>query len=158
MDRPSPEDLLHAFVQHWNAGDADALAGLFTEDADFVNVVGLWWRRREDIRAAHAYGFDRIFRGSVMRVLQTRVRELGHVAVLHLLWELAGQNSQTSPDGTPDQRGGMRRGVLSITAICREGCWQGVAAHNTDRRPGAETWLADDDDGITSPVSYRGGR
>lgn len=102
MDRPSPEDLLHAFVQHWNAADADALAGLFTEDADFVIV---------------------------------------------------GQNSRADPASTPDRSGDKRCGVLSVTAIWREGCWQGVAAHNTDRLPGAETWLAGDEG--TRPVSYR---
>lgn len=38
-----------------------ALAALFTEDADFVNVVGLWWTTREQIRDNHAYGFRHMF-------------------------------------------------------------------------------------------------
>ena len=35
----------------------DSSRNLFTEDADFVNVVGLWWRTRAQIRDNHAYGF-----------------------------------------------------------------------------------------------------
>ena len=42
MKRPtSPEHIVHGFAEAWNRRDAAALAALFAEDADFVNVVGL---------------------------------------------------------------------------------------------------------------------
>lgn len=50
-----PEDVVQRWEDAWNNADAEALAGLFAEDADFVNVVGLWWHDRERIREAHAY-------------------------------------------------------------------------------------------------------
>lgn len=49
MDHPvldRPEDIPAAFVAAWNARDPDALASVFVEDAEFVNVVGLWWHVR----------------------------------------------------------------------------------------------------------------
>lgn len=52
----SPEGVARGFADAWNRGDALAIAALFVEDADFVNVVGLWWRNRRRIREAHAYG------------------------------------------------------------------------------------------------------
>ena len=45
-----PEDVVRGFADAWARGDADAIAALFTQDADFVNVVGFWWTRREQIR------------------------------------------------------------------------------------------------------------
>jgi hypothetical protein len=35
-----------------------------------VNVVGLWWRTRREIRKAHAYGFERIFARSTLTLEQ----------------------------------------------------------------------------------------
>src|SRR5271157_5976301 len=37
----------------WNAHDMKAMGRLFTEDAEFINVVGMHWRGRDDIVAAH---------------------------------------------------------------------------------------------------------
>jgi uncharacterized protein (TIGR02246 family) len=144
---PGPQTLLDRFAECWNAGDAESLAALFSPDADFVNVVGLWWRRREDIRNAHAYGFERIFGGSTMRWLRSRVRPLGDVAVVHGLWELQGQRGPAGEAGAP------RRGVLVVVARRTGLGWEAVAAQNTDRVPGADTWLAGE--GGARPVGYR---
>lgn len=61
-----PADVVRGWEEAWNRGDADALASLFAPDAEFVNVVGLWWHDRERIRKAHAFGFETIFPGSVI--------------------------------------------------------------------------------------------
>ena len=50
------EAVARAFFDRWNDHDAEGIAALFAEDADFVNVVGLWWRNRRAIRKAHDYG------------------------------------------------------------------------------------------------------
>jgi uncharacterized protein (TIGR02246 family) len=62
-----PEDVVVMFVDAWNHRDPDALAALFDTDAEFVNVTGLWWHTRDQIRSAHAYGLTRIFKDSSLR-------------------------------------------------------------------------------------------
>ncbi len=52
----SPESNPAVFVEAWNNHDPDGLASIFDEDAEFVNMTGLWWHDRESIRKAHAYG------------------------------------------------------------------------------------------------------
>ncbi|RIK09328.1 MAG: DUF4440 domain-containing protein [Acidobacteria bacterium] len=151
---PEPELVGRAFAEAWAARDARALADLFAEDADFVNVVGLWWRSRARIEQAHAYGFERIFGASTMTVRAPRTRRLGpSAAVVHVAWTITGQ---LHPDGSV---AGERSGVFVFVLQRREdGRWLVVAAQNTDRVPGADS-LTTDPGGApgTSAVAYRDG-
>ncbi|MBE1513687.1 SgcJ/EcaC family oxidoreductase [Nesterenkonia halotolerans] len=152
----SPEGVAQGFAAAWNAADADALAALFVEDADFVNVVGLWWNNRERIRAAHDYGFRRIFADSQMHLDEVRVRELGEsLAVVHALWTLSGQSA--APGEGPENPPGDRQGVISFTVQKKQpdddGAWLAVSAQNTDRVPGAETLTAEGE--ALRPTAYQ---
>lgn len=142
-----PEDMPAAFRAAWMARDASMLGSLFAEDADFVNVVGLWWQKREQIEKAHAYGFGRIFTDSILRVGRTRLRRMGDVAVVHARFTLHGQRD---PDGEPL---GVRRTVMTFVMSRQDGGWLCVAAQNTDIHEGAETMTASPD-GLT-PRNYR---
>lgn len=137
----------HAFAAAWAARDAGALAALFAEDADFVNVVGLWWRDRTAIERAHAYGLRRIFADSVLSVGVVTCRDLGNVAVVHARFTLEGQT------GPQDDTAGTRRTVMSFVMQRGAEGWLCVAAQNTDVVPGAETHLAGPQ-GL-APVDYR---
>ena len=70
-----PESVARVFVEAWARRDAEKLASLFDEDAEFVNVTGLWWHDRQAILKAHAYGFEHIF----------------GAATLHLTWRSCTQ-------------------------------------------------------------------
>lgn len=132
----SPVDVIAGWERAWNAGDADALAALFAEDAEFVNVVGLWWHDRGSIRQAHAYGFSTIFTGSVITMGAPRVRMLGEsAAVVHARWHIVGQ---VAPAG---EVAGPRNGIFTFVLERREDTWIAVAAHNTDIAPGMETHI-----------------
>jgi len=91
----SPEDIPKLFKEAWMKRDADMLASLFVEDAEFVNVVGLWWHNREDIRQAHAYGFDKIFGDSELAIRKIKVKNLSEeIAVVHARMRLKGQTKK----------------------------------------------------------------
>ena len=143
----SPEDIPHAFARAWMARDADALAALFTQDAEFVNVVGLWWHDRDAIRAAHDYGLSTFFADSTIRPGVIRVKQLGpDVAVVQCRFTLTGQRL---PDGS---QAGERRSVLSFVAQRQGDHWPVVMAQNTDIVDGAETNV---NTGILRPADYR---
>ncbi len=147
MSEIGPEDLLHRFAACWNAGNAEGLGALFAEDADFVNVVGLWWHRRRDITRAHGYAFKRYFKHAKLSLEETRVKFLrGDVATVHGRWRLVGQ---TGPDGAP---AAPRQGIMMMVVEQTDDGWRAVAAQNTDIAGGAETQLAGHD-GL-NPVSY----
>ena len=136
----TPDSIPTVFAQAWNARDPDTLASLFDEDAEFVNVVGLWWHNREAIRKAHAYGLSRIFNRSTLRVGVVRVKQLtDEIAVVHARMHLEGQ----TPVGSV-LRPGERRTIFSFVVRRRAEGWRCASAHNTDVVPGMETNVVDD--------------
>lgn len=145
-----PGDIPALFVEAWMNRDAKMLASLFAEDAEFVNVVGLWWHNRKDIEKAHAYGFEKIFPDSDLVLRKTTVRHLStDIAVVHARMRLKNQ----TPNGeikTPS----LRQNIFSFVVQKQEGSWICVSAHNTDIVPGAETNIIDEEGNFRS-VNYR---
>src|SRR5688572_2219973 len=149
----NPDDIAGVFVNAWNDRDADRLASVFDEDAEFVNVTGLWWHDRESIRKAHAYGLSRIFNHSTLRITQIKVKPLSDdIAVVHARMALTGQTPTTGVV-TPRPRMTIFSFVVHRT---RKG-WRCASAHNTDVIPGMETNIIDERGELRS-VNYRTGK
>jgi uncharacterized protein (TIGR02246 family) len=145
-----PEDVVVMFLEAWNHRDPDALAALFDKDAEFVNVTGLWWHTRDEIRSAHAYGLTRIFKDSWLRATDIRVKLLSdEIAVVHARMTLTGQTS-VGEISAPRPRSN----VMSFVVHQTPAGWRCVSAHNTDVVPGSETNIIDDHGRLRS-VSYR---
>jgi uncharacterized protein (TIGR02246 family) len=51
-DETAVRTLVMGFPAAWNQHDMKTLGGLFTEDADMINVVGMHWRGRDNIMTA----------------------------------------------------------------------------------------------------------
>ena len=134
----TPGEFVPAFIAAWMARDGTALAALFAEDADFVNVTGLWWRDRAAIARAHQYALDSFFSGTILTAGALTIRDLGHVAVVHARMHLTGQRA---PDGSI---AGDRRTVFTFVLSRGVDGWLCVAAQNTDVVPGKETHVAED--------------
>ena len=160
MDPPSepyppfdrPEEIAPIWVAAWNRRDAARLADLFDEDAEFVNVVGLWWHSRAAIYRAHEYGLRVIFNESTLRLVHSRVRWLSEeVAVVHAKMALRGQTAVAGV-GAP----GERRTIFSFVVHRTAGGWRCASAQNTDVVPGSETHVLDES-GQLRAVDYREG-
>lgn len=150
MAMQSPEDMPLLFAKAWNARDPKALAALFAEDADFVNVVGIWWHDRQAIEKAHAYGLEVIFPDSQLKVLKTTTRLLEEkVAVVQSRMRLSGQ---TNPNGKEPLQD--RWNIFTFVMHQTTAGWQCVTAHNTDIVAGAETHIRQGD-GNLKPADYR---
>lgn len=101
LDRP--ERIPELFALAWNRRDPDGIADLFDEDAEFVNVTGLWWHDRAAIRKAHAYGLEKIFADSTLEVVETRVKALGaDVSVVYAKMRL-GRGVCVAPPTAPSR-------------------------------------------------------
>ena len=143
-------------MQAWNRRDADRLADLFEENAEFVNVTGLWWHNREAIRRVHNYGLRTIFDQSTIALVTRRVTWLvggpapdPAAAVVHAKMELEDQSAVADVD---DPR--PRRTIFTFVVRRADDGWRCTAARNTDVVPGAETNVIDDQGQMRS-VNYR---
>lgn len=144
----APLDVVTRFSSAWGDGDARAIGELFAEDADFINVVGLWWTSRRSIVRALQRGFEDWFAGSDFILEKLSQRLVGtEGAVVVARWRIEGQRD---PDGEPAP---ARRGVATVVLQrLADGTWLCVAWHNTDI-----AWSADTNvvvDGVVTPTSY----
>jgi uncharacterized protein (TIGR02246 family) len=148
-----PEEIPALFAEAWNRRDVDAIASLFEDDAEFVNVTGLWWHDRASIRKAHAYGLEHIFNQSALTIDEVRAKRLSDaIAVVHARMTLSGQ----TPVGAVKQPG-ARTNIFSFVVHRVDDRWRCVSAHNTDVIPGMETNVVDDD-GTIRAANYQSGR
>lgn len=127
----SPEDIPAGFARAWNARDADALASLFDEDAEFVNVAGVCWHDRESIRKAHANGLEPIFNTSTLLTDATTVKRLSpEIAVVHARMTLSSQ----APASAVTQPG-PRTTIVSFVVHRMGDRWRCASAQHTDVIP-----------------------
>lgn len=145
----NPQEIAHLFARYWNEYNAVKLAGLFAEDADFINVTGLWWKNRKSIEKAHDYGLRVIFSSSTLTVERTKLKMLGEsAAVVIARMHLKGQSDLA------EEKPGDRRTLFTFVLEKKGDHWICVSAQNNDITPGAETHIKNSDGGL-KPVSYR---
>ncbi|MCA1622913.1 MAG: SgcJ/EcaC family oxidoreductase [Acidobacteria bacterium] len=110
----------------WNKHDMKALARLFTDDADFVNVGAKHWKGRKEIEAQHSARLGQ-FLQSTWATKTVAVEYLKpDIALAHIEWSLSGDKE---PDGTPRK---ARDGVFTWVLIKKSGKWLIRAAQNTN--------------------------
>lgn len=150
MKDSEPEIIAQRFVEAWNRRDAAAIAALFDENAEFVNVTGLWWHNRRDIEKAHDYGLKTIFQQSTLSLIRTKVKFLSDdIAVVHAKMKLSGQ----TPVAGVSQPG-IRRTLFSFVMHRAQGQWRCASAQNTDIVPNMETHVRDEK-GQLKAADYR---
>jgi len=131
MTPGKPEHVATAFADAWNRHDMGGFASLFAADANFVNVVGIWWKNRSEIEAAHRATHETIFRDSRLEGDVASVVELAPgLASVHYAWSLTGASA---PDG---QAAGVRKGILLLVVQQGQSGWTIRVAQNTDIAPG----------------------
>ncbi len=122
--------IMQSFADAWNVYDAKQIAELFTEDADFVNVAGQWWKGRTELGQGHANAFSNHLKNTYMRFPDTTVKFLKpDLVICPSTWEMSGL---TRPDGISLP---TKHGVLTAIAQQQHGQWQLVAVHNTETLP-----------------------
>jgi uncharacterized protein (TIGR02246 family) len=121
----TPQEIPALFTRAWNERDPDALASLFDEDAEFVNVAGLVWHDRASIRKGHADGLGSGSKAT-LRSDGTKVRLLSpDVAVVHTRMTLsgdAGEGASSAPRTT----------IVSFVVHRLGDRWLCASAQNTD--------------------------
>lgn len=115
------------FSETWNRHDMVAFGRLFASDAQFVNVVGMWWKGRQEIQDAHEHTHSTMFRNSVLTILSTEVRlPSPQIAIARSKWLLEGHLTIEGASLPP------RNGILVNVLARSSGDWQIIDSQNTD--------------------------
>jgi uncharacterized protein (TIGR02246 family) len=107
----------------WNAGDGEAFAEPFTDDADFVDIRGTHHRTRAAIAQGHQGIFASIYKGSVIRYEVSDARALGEDVVL-----AHGSGFLKAPTGP---LAGEHSAVQTLVLVRHGESWRITAFHNT---------------------------
>lgn len=111
----------------WNKHDTDLYLSYFTPDAQWVNVVGMWWHGVEEHKYALDIFMNMMFNKTTHKVLNSEIRMLRpDLALVRQKWELEGW---VMPDGT--DMSAFSTGVMTMIMEKRNGKWLIIDGHNT---------------------------
>lgn len=112
----------------WNRHDISALADLFTDDADFVTVIGKWCKGRKEFYDYHVRLHQVMFKDSIWKTSDTQIRFIRpDVAIVHVNWGITGDRNA---DGTPRDK--HRDGIFTQVMVKQDGQWRISASQNTN--------------------------
>jgi uncharacterized protein (TIGR02246 family) len=123
----SVEDCLDRIRTAWNAGDARAFAGSFTEDATYVIFLGEALIGRGEIEANHVEVFTKWQAGTRMAIRTLRKTPLGENGAAVLTVGGIGTGASIPCDK-----------LQTFTMVRREGRWLCAAFQNTKMSADAE--------------------
>lgn len=122
----SPEAVLAAYVAAWNAHDMKAFANLFSEDADYVNAYGEWWRGREALQGKNSEAHASFYARTRMRTESPVVRPIGdNMVLVQARWILHGDTRAKRDE---------RHGFVTLVMTNEEERWLIRLAQNTERQ------------------------
>ena len=118
VDEQAIRNVVQQAIDGWIAGDGNAYASVFEEDADYVTFGGTHVQGRSNIANEHQQLFDTFLRGSRVQLEITQLRFLSpDIAVAHAVGGIMDDPGQTDLDPT-------RRSIQTLILRKREGRWQ----------------------------------
>lgn len=130
-DKKEIEDQIDSFLRSWNKHDFSDMKNYIADDCDFVNVVGMLWKGRENIQYAHQFFHESVFKTTPMEKRSVTVRLIKpDVAIVHLVWHIGLVTNppvlstpRTKPDGNYDD-------MATIVFLKENGKWLITAMEN----------------------------
>ena len=102
----------------------------FTQDADFVNVYGMWRRGPAEIEGRQKERMETVLRDAKISLQDLRIRFVRpDVAIVHETHEMSGMRNDKGEIMPPHQELGIR------VMVKEQGKWLITAFHNTIVRP-----------------------
>ncbi|MEY2902517.1 MAG: hypothetical protein RLY89_1623 [Bacteroidota bacterium] len=126
-DSISIEQKVDEIIASWNNHDYSDMANYATEDCDWVNIKGMWWKGRKEVEYAHQVYHQTIFKTSVLKKNSTHIRFITKdVAIVHLSWRTS---AFTTPSGNQVPEGDD---LATLVFVKKSGKWLLTAAENVD--------------------------
>jgi uncharacterized protein (TIGR02246 family) len=125
-----------AILYSWNNHNYDDMKNYTTENTDWVNVVGMWWKGRKQSQYAHQAYHNTFLKTSVGKKKSVVIRFITQdVAIVHLEWLFSG--GEPTPDGkkpTPNDD------LATLVFVHQNGKWLLTAGENVHIDKGAQPY------------------
>jgi uncharacterized protein (TIGR02246 family) len=132
-DEQAIRDVVRGYGAAWNRHDMGALAELFTDDAHWINIVGMHWPGKTAIVTGHEAFHRTFFQTTDIELADVEIRAIApDVAAAVLLLKVG---PFTPPDGVCRPESEDR---LSLVLTKRDGRWRIAHGHNTVIDPAAQ--------------------
>jgi uncharacterized protein (TIGR02246 family) len=126
IDEQRIREVVDTYEQAWNRHDVDALISLFSEDIEWVNVAGMWWRGLPEVRRGYEWIHQTMLKNVPIYIDSCSVRLLtGEAALSIVTWKKGGF---VTPDGKQMPEGKDR---MSLHLLKAENRWLIKMGHNT---------------------------
>jgi uncharacterized protein (TIGR02246 family) len=117
------------FEHYWNVHNMDSMGTMLTEDVDFVNVAGTWFKGKAATVFDHKDSHSMMFKTSVLSTDSVQIRYVkSDLAILHVGWGMTGD---FNPDRTPRK---PRHGIFTWVVVKQKGGWLILTASNVNIR------------------------
>jgi uncharacterized protein (TIGR02246 family) len=130
-DRSLIDAQVNRMVSDWNTHEFKNMDLYTTEDVDWVNIVGMWWKGRTEVKGSHQAGFDYFFKKVPFTRKSLEIRFLtSDVAIAHLVCHVG---SLFPPDGIDrvTNRTPETDNLLMLVYVKKNGTWLLSAGQNT---------------------------
>ena len=125
-----------AMIRSWNQHKYDDLKNYTTAETDWVNVVGMWWKGRQESQYAHQAYHNTIFKTAVCEKRSVAIRFVTpDVAIAHVLWHFSDPHPVPLPDG---KLPGPTDALAQVVYVKQQGKWLMTAGENVVIDPGAQ--------------------
>jgi uncharacterized protein (TIGR02246 family) len=131
-DKAAINQVVTSFFNSWNNHDFKDISGYTTEDADFINPVGIWWKGRSDAQKSLQHLHDTMLKNTPLTALSTTTRFVTPSVALVTVISKIG--TFYPPDGVDNghNKSGDNRAVSTMVIVKQNGKWLLAASQATD--------------------------
>ncbi|MCD9856057.1 SgcJ/EcaC family oxidoreductase [Epilithonimonas sp. JDS] len=118
-------------VSDWNTHEFKNMDSYTTEDVEWVNIVGMWWKGRAEVKSAHQGIFDRMFKGVPFTQKSLKTRFLTKDVAVATLISSVGEFFP--PDGIDHGNNKMPASddILTLVFVKKNEKWLLASGQNT---------------------------
>ena len=130
-DKKEIEKQIIQLVSDLNTHNFNNMDSYTTEDVQWVNIVGMWWKGRTEVKLAHQQIFDVIFKGVPITKKSTEIRFIAKdVAIANIICHVG---EFFPPDGIDNgnNRNPASDNILTLVYVKKNSKWLLSAGQNT---------------------------
>ncbi|KQS91864.1 SgcJ/EcaC family oxidoreductase [Chryseobacterium sp. Leaf394] len=118
-------------VSDWNTHEFKNMDSYMTEDVEWVNIVGMHWKGRNEVKAAHQGNFSAFFKGVPFTQKNLQIRFITKDVAVAIL--VSSVREFFPPDGIDHGNNRMPASddILTLVLVKKKGKWLISSGQNT---------------------------